>query len=212
MVAVLEKRKRSRKTPIKVGPDSNGMEMTPNEFDRADFDDGYCYELIHGVLVVSPTPSRGERDPNQYLGRLLLNYQEDHPDGSSLDFTINEEMIISGENRRRGDRAIWAGLGRLPNDKETPSIIVEFVSKGKRDRERDYESKREEYQAIDVQEYWIFDRFEKTMTVHTRVAGKFKKKVIRATQTYRTPLLPGFELPLARLFDVANRWQDDDSE
>ncbi len=208
MTAVLEKRKRIRKTPIKVGLRSNGMEMTPAEFDRAEFDDGYCYELIHGVLVVSPTPSINERDPNEELGRLLRNYQDENPEGAALDATINEQMIVSGENRRRGDRAIWAGLGRLPKANETPTIIVEFVSKSKRDRERDYEIKREEYLAIDVQEYWIIDRFMTTMTVFTMVDGKFKKKVIRATQTYRTPLLPGFELALARLFDVANRWQD----
>lgn len=49
------------------------------------------------------------------------------------------------------------------------------------------------------------------MTVHLRVDGQFRKKVIRANQTYRTPLLPSFELPLARLFEVANRWKDEDA-
>ncbi len=212
MTAVLEKRKRIRKAPIKVGRDSNGMEMTPAEFDLADFDDGYCYELIHGVLVVSSIPSEAEADPNDELGYMLRKYQDDHPEGKALDVTLSERYVHLIDSRRRADRLIWAGLGRLPKGNETPTIIVEFVSKSKRDRERDYEVKREEYQAIDVQEYWIIDRFERTMTVFTRVDGNFKRKTIRATQTYRTPLLPGFELLLARLFDVANRWQDDDSE
>ena len=211
MVAVLENRKRKKKSPIKVGPDSNGMEMTPEEFDRADFDDGYCYELIHEVLIVSPIPSEAEADPNEELGRMLRNYQEYHPDGESLDVTLFERYVYMEDSRRRADRVIWAGLGRRPKPGEAPTIVVEFVSKRKRDRQRDYETKREEYQEIGVQEYWIIDRFEKTMVAHSRLDGRFKKKVIRANQTYRTPLLPGFELPLQRLFEIANRWQDEDA-
>jgi hypothetical protein len=30
--------------------------------------------------------------------------------------------------------------------------------------------------------------------------------VVKAEETYRTPLLPGFELPLARLLKVADDW------
>ena len=44
------------------------MLLTPAEFDRARFQEGWRYELINGVLVVSPTPSRKERHPNEELG------------------------------------------------------------------------------------------------------------------------------------------------
>ena len=40
---------------------------------------------------------------------------------------------------RFADRAIWARLGRVPNpETDVPTIIVEFVSKRKRDRIRNY--------------------------------------------------------------------------
>ena len=69
-----------------LGPEMNGTIMTPEEFDAAeDWDEDYVYELINGVLIVSPAPSEGERGPNDLLGRLLLNYQEDHPQGAALD-------------------------------------------------------------------------------------------------------------------------------
>jgi Uma2 family endonuclease len=58
-------------------------------------------------------------------------------------------------NRRKVDRAIWAGLGRLPRKGENPTIAVEFVSSRKRDRDRDYETKREEYRKAKIKEYWI---------------------------------------------------------
>src|ERR1700730_5695747 len=91
-----------------------------------------------------------------------------------------------------------------------PTIIAEFVSYGKRNRERDYETKRKEYRAIRVKEYWVIDRFERTLTVFSTVPGKAPKRVIRENQIYKTDLLPGFELPLARLLALADRWPESD--
>ena len=59
---------------------------------------------------------------------------------------------------------------------------------------------------IKVQEYWIIDRFQRTMTVYFQSGDKVKKKVVRENQTYTTDLLPGFELPLGRLLALADRW------
>ncbi|MCI0456934.1 MAG: Uma2 family endonuclease, partial [Gemmataceae bacterium] len=180
------------------GPESNGTLMTPREFDRAEFVEGWRYELIHGVLIVSPIPSLNERDPNEELGHWLRTYREEHPQGTALDATIHEHTVKTRRNRRRADRVIWAGLGRLPTAKDVPAIIAEFVSPGRRDRKRDYEDKRDEYLEMGVQQYWVIDRFQRTLTVFTRAAGKVKKRVVREHQTYHTELLPGFELPLAR--------------
>src|SRR4051794_33381881 len=99
---------------LRLGPRSAGLLLTLKEFDCARFQEGWRYELINGVLVASPTPSRKERHPNEELGRWLWNYQEDNPQGSSLDLTLPEEMIETKQNRRRADRAIWTGLGRDP--------------------------------------------------------------------------------------------------
>jgi Uma2 family endonuclease len=125
---------------------------------------------------------------------------------------VHAQTVRTKKNRRRADRVIWAGLGRRPRKGETPTIAVEFVSEGKRDRERDYQLKRREYLAIDIKEYWIIDRFHRTMTVFARVGGKVKKQVLRANQVYKTDLLPGFELPLARLLAVADLWPGEDAD
>jgi len=44
------------------GPYSAGLRMAPREFDRADFVEGWRYELIDGVLVVTPIPLEKERE------------------------------------------------------------------------------------------------------------------------------------------------------
>jgi Uma2 family endonuclease len=196
----------TRKGRLSLGPRSAGLLLTTEEFDRARFEEGWRYELINEVLVVSPNPLRNERDPNEDLGHWLRTYQESHPQGASLDTTLAEETIETKKNRRRADRVVWAGLGHLPGPHEPPIIVVEFVSEGKTNQDRDYVVKRGEYREIGVKEYWIIDRFSKTMTVFIFTPKGDRERVITAKEVYTTPWLPGFELPLRRLLDLAARW------
>jgi Uma2 family endonuclease len=192
-----------------VGLGSAGIMMTPAEFDSLTrSDDRFRYELIHGVLVVTRLPSLAECDPNQYLGHMLLSYQEEHPQGATLNATFAERYVYTKDSRRRADRVIWAGLGRLPNEEEdVPTIVVEFVSRGKRDFLRDYEEKKAGYLALGVTEYWVIDRFRRVMTVFRNAPAGLLEQVIGETETYHTDVLPGFELPLARLFALADQWK-----
>ncbi len=199
-----------RSKTARLGRHSNGMLMTPEEFDAAtDFDERYSYELVHGVLIVSPPPGESERDPNDELGNLLRVYKSNHSTGSTLDKTLPEQYVGVADNSRRADRVIWVGLGRTPDPKtDIPAIVAEFVSERRRDRVRDYEEKRGQYLEIGVQEYWIIDRFQRIMTVFRRRANSVEsdEQVIKEHEVYHTPLLPGFELPLAQLLKVADDW------
>ncbi len=198
-----------RRRAARIGPSSAGLRLTAREFDAIDdYDDCYRYELIRGVLVVSPTAGAWERDPNGELDFLLRLYKYQHPEGSSLDKTLFEHYIhLSDEDRRRADRVIWAGLGRVPDeDRDVPTIAVEFVSGSKRDWLRDYETKRDEYLALGVLEYWVFDRFARKLTVWKPGEGGFQQAEFGEADTYRTPLLPGFELPVGRILSVADDW------
>jgi Uma2 family endonuclease len=197
-----------RRRKARLGAWSNGMKMSPEEFDKStDFDELYAYELINGVLIVSPPPGESERDPNGELDFLLRAYQWSQPGQSALDKTLSEQYVHLPGSRRRADRVIWIGLGRTPDPlTDVPAIAVEFVSKRLRDRVRDYEEKRGEYLAAGVQEYWIIDRFRRIMTVYRRPPGEPAELTIKENEVYRTPLLPGFELPLARLLKVADDW------
>jgi Uma2 family endonuclease len=197
-----------RTAALVLGPELAGTLMSSEEFDRAkESDRDYNYELIHGVLIVSPPPLEAERDPNGELEYLLRLYREQHPQGAALDKTLSEQSVRTATSRRRADRVIWAGLGRLPNIKvDPPTIVVEFVSKGKRNRLRDYEERRQEYQEVGIAEYWLIDRFQRIMTIYRHTAGKPSTVVVKEPESYRTPLLPGFELPLARLLKLADAW------
>lgn len=194
-----------------LGAGQNGIRLSPDEFDsHEEWDENYDYELITGVLVVSPPPPAAQRGANEHVGYLLRSYRESHPQGSALDATLPSEITRIGRNRRRADRAISAGLGRWPNfNQDTPTIVVEFVSPGRRSWRRDYEEKRDEYLAAGVKEYWVIDRFRRTMTVYrpkpaNGAVAEWDEAIVRENEVYRSPLLPGFELPLAHIFRRAD--------
>ena len=65
---------------------------------------------------------------------------------------------------------------------------------GKQNWRRDYEEKRREYMAIGLQEYWIIDRFRRTLTVYRNQPSGSLEIGVQESETYTTPLLPGFEL------------------
>jgi Uma2 family endonuclease len=186
----------------------NGMNMTPEEFDAVeDWDPAYEYELIRGTVIVNPIPSEGEVDPNGELEMMFRAYQAVHPQGKCLDKSLQERYVyLPDGSRRKADRVIWAGLGRRPHPKkDVPAIVVEFVSRAARDRRRDYELKRDEYLQLGVKEYWVIDRFHRFMMVF-RPDGSEQK--ITESEIFQTSLLPGFELPLARLFALSDEWKD----
>jgi len=197
----------TRKRRVVIGRRHNGILMTPEEFDAIeDYDENYRYELINGVLIVNPMPSVFERSPNEELGHWLRVYRDQHP--GFLDNTIFEQYINTRAGRRRADRAIWAGLGRSPDPEvDVPTIVVEFVSRRKRDQERDYIDKRGEYMAIGVAEYWVINRFKGTLTVFRRGVGENDGHTLTDREVYQPTLLPGFELPVGKLLAICDSWK-----
>jgi Uma2 family endonuclease len=187
--------------------ESAGLLMTPEEFDAIEeYDENYGYELVNGVLVVTPLPLAEVAGPNELLAYFLFLYKENHPRGSALNYTLPQQYVRTRTSRRLADRLIWTGLGRIPDRrKDLPTIAVEFVSAGRRNRQRDYVDKRREYMKAGIREYWIIDRFQRTLTViHNRRNGT-KEQVIAETESYESRLLPGFKLPLARLLAAADQ-------
>ncbi len=192
----------------RLGPSSAGIQLSPEEFDALPshrWVRGYRYELVNGVLVVSPFPGDAEVDPNDYLGYLLRSYQENHPQGRSLSSTTPERTVLSSPNRRRCDRAIWTGLGRPANsERDLPTIVVEFVSERKRDWMRDYVLNRDEYLALGIREYWVIDHIARLLAVHRSSNAGYQMIEIHEGEDYVTDLLPGFVLPLSNLLAKAD--------
>ncbi|MBS0264673.1 MAG: Uma2 family endonuclease [Planctomycetes bacterium] len=195
----------------RLTPEAAGLSMTPEEFDAiSDYDDNFNFELIHGVLVATPLAGPAERSPNDLLGFWLWDYRRNPSHGSALVETVFEHYVGTGGNRRRADRVIWTVVaGRRSNpQRDLPTIVVEFVSAGKRAWRRDYIEKRDEYLAAGVLEYWVIDRFSRSLTAYGQRAGQKVELVVHEGEVFRPELLPGFELRLSELLIAADRWSD----
>jgi Uma2 family endonuclease len=210
--AVAEVPQRTRPPVARLNFGSNGLLMSIDEFNSADADQSdpqFRYELINGVVIVSPAPADAEADPNGELETMLRNHRAAHPQGKALDKTLAERDVQTSVGVRRVDRALWVGFGRrISSKRDTPTILVEFVSPGKRAWLRDFTTKRDEYLALGVKEYWVFDRFRRTMTVFFQAPATPDHRVVTECETYSTSLLPGFELPLNRLLDLTDEYEE----
>jgi len=60
-------------------------------------------------------------------------------------------------------------------DMPPPLLVVEVVSPGKTNRNRDYINKRAQYAAIGVEEYWIVDPTEQTVLVLKLADGEYQE-------------------------------------
>ena len=86
--------------------------------------------------------------------------------------------------------------------RDRPSLVAEVVSA--RSKARDYQSKRQEYLAFGVREYWIVDPFERQVTVLVRrdagEAATWDERVIGGDDVIVSDVLPGFATTVAELW------------
>ncbi|MEO6807634.1 MAG: Uma2 family endonuclease, partial [Isosphaeraceae bacterium] len=86
-----------------------------------------------------------------------------------------------------------------------PSLAIEVVSPGKRARERDYITKRQEYLAYSLREYWIVDPVARRVTVLIRNGDAWIERVFSDGQVAEGLVLPGFAIPVAEVWPKAEQ-------
>lgn len=69
------------------------------------------------------------------------------------------------------------GRGTITRDMPPPDLIIEVVSPGKTNEDRDYRYKRSEYAARGVSEYWVINPSDKTITLFQLEAGFYEAAI-----------------------------------
>jgi Uma2 family endonuclease len=181
--------------------------MSFDDFQRAESVEGYRYELSRGVIEVTDIPGRVHALVVHAINRQFAKYVASH--GESIEYfgggSEAKTEMPAMESERHPDLSIYLTPmpeDEYPWDKWAPSIVVEVVSADAEARRRDYETKREEYLAAGIQEYWIVDPYERIMLALARHGDIWREKRLDASATLTTPLLPGFALNLSAVFAV----------
>ncbi|HEX7052040.1 MAG TPA: Uma2 family endonuclease [Longimicrobiales bacterium] len=135
------------------------------DFARLPSDDGNRYEVIAGVLHVTPSPRSLHQLIAVRLGQLLNGFAEDHRLGwvfGPVDVLFAEgdylapDLVFIRRDRREiiSDRGIEAA----------PDLVIEILSDSTARRDRGL--KRERYALYGVAEYWVVDPDARTIDVH----------------------------------------------
>lgn len=166
-------------------------------------DDGLRRELIGGELIVSPAPRTLHQAAVVVLTVRLGNYAEEHG-GMVLcapldvyfahdDVVEPDVLFILPEHLDRIEDRFIRGA---------PDIVIEVSSPST--RRTDLVIKRELYERYGVPEYWYVDLDLEAVSVYRLTDGAYGDPLIfKRGETLTTPLLPGFALPIDKLFGSA---------
>ncbi|WP_035991714.1 Uma2 family endonuclease [Leptolyngbya sp. KIOST-1] len=182
--------------------------LTFEDYLRHDDGTDTRYELVNGVLVEMPP----ESEENNDIGRKLLFELAKH---ISIALLAHKDTEIEVTGRRatgripdllvhtEASKAAVAGATRatITRDMPPPALVVEVVSPGQANRERDYRYKHTEYAARGIAEYWIVDPETRQVTLCLWVNGQYEDRVYSGAEPLQSTVVPEFGLTAATIFE-----------
>jgi Uma2 family endonuclease len=184
-------------------PATSGAKLTYDDFLLFP-DDGMRHELIDGEHYVTPSPSIGHQRISGRLYLLIGSWLETHPVGelffAPLDvvfsrFDVVEPDLLYMSNARAAEVLTSKHVAGVPE------LVIEIGSPGT--RKRDQTLKRLLYERMGVTEYWVVDPDLDVIRVCRRTDEGFDRPMElsgEAGDVLTCPLIPGLEVPLARVF------------
>lgn len=168
-----------------------GLRLSADEY-LALPDDGFKYQVINGVVVMSPSPTPWHQSVQVELGTQLQNYLRSHPIARvfpDIDVRFAADLVY------RPDLVVVLNE-RLPKPLRridvVPDLIVEILSPGS--EAMDERTKLADYARFGVKEYWIVSPID---PVTVRVFRMLDGKLVQAPEgTLDSAVLSGFRLDL----------------
>ena len=158
-----------------------GKRLTLEEYLKYDDRTDSQYELVAGELVAMPPESPKNVQISLFL---LVNFLKFVPvnrlsnkveivvAGSRATTRIPDLVVLTDELVKALEGATRS---TITLDMPPPTLVVEVVSPGKANEDRDYRYKRSEYAARGIAEYWIVDPQINAVTVLILVDGFYEE-------------------------------------
>lgn len=167
-------------------------------------EDGKLYEIIEGDLLVS-------RQPNwhhQFTCGQLFRYLQEWNEKTGVGIANAAPGVLFGDEDDVAPDVIWASNERLAeilgDDGKlhaAPEIVIEVMSPGWQNQQRDRQTKLKLYSRRGVMEYWIVDWQQRSMEIYRRENGQLALvTTLLKTDHLTSPLLSEFTCSLANLF------------
>ncbi len=168
--------------------------------------EGERHEIIDGELYVTTQPhGRHQATSDNIITELGIWGRQ-----TKLGRTFGAPGLVYAKDEAVAPDIVWVSKARLanilgPDGKlhDSPELVVEILSPGKGNEERDREKKLDLYSRRGVQEYWIADWRAMTIEVYRREQDGLQLiQTLQAGDILTSPLLPGFSCPIDRLFEL----------
>jgi len=167
-------------------------------------DDGKRREIIDGDLYVSKQPNWYHQVVCGRLSGVLDTWALAQDAGMAA---IAPGLILADDDDVAPD-VVWASTARLAailgdggKLYGPPELVVEVLSPGSANARRDRDTKLKLYSRAGCDEYWIVDWPRRMIDVYRLLGGTLAlTQALRDGDTLTSPLLPGFALPLVRIF------------
>jgi Uma2 family endonuclease len=164
-------------------------------------DAGLLIEYTDGFIRVLPMPTL----LHQWIVRFLFRKLDALVAGRGLGEVLLAPLPVElTPTKYREPDIVFLRPQRINSWKGQPAgadLVVEVVSEGEQNWQRDYVEKREEYAAAGIAEYWIVDPQERLITVLTLSGKQYREHgVFRADDTAGSVLLDGFACEVNDVF------------
>ena len=184
------------------------IRLTLEEYLNRDDETETHYELVAGSLSEIPpeSPQNAEIAIKLLLifARLVATPRclrckdtEIVVSGSRTTVRLPDLMLLTEE---LADILYDSGRSTIMPDMPPPTLVVEVVSPGKVNRDRDYRFKRSEYAARGIAEYWIIDPQINRVTVLILNEGLYEETSFEAEQTIASLVFPQLQLTAKEIF------------
>lgn len=161
----------------------------------------HLVEFDRGNIEVLPMPSYW----HQRIVRFLYHRLLEHVEAKKLGDVIFAPLPVRlAPGKYREPDLVFLSTARLKSLEKVPTgadLAMEVVSEGALARERDLETKRVEYAAAGIPEYWTVDPELQQITVLTLVESEYRVHgVFGAGTTATSVLLEGFNVVVSDVF------------
>ncbi len=180
-------------------------QWTTRDLDVMPDDGGWKrYEIIDGELHVTRAPHINHQGAASKINTRLEVWSE----MTGLGKTFQTPGVIFTPTDAVIPDVVWVSQSRLDNCIDdaghftaAPELIVEILSPGDRNYQRDKEFKLKLYSRHGVQEYWIVNWQLKTIEVYRHQGGSLHfVGTLLESDSITSPLLPGFSSAIGPLF------------
>ena len=183
---------------------TGGVRWTIQDVEALPDNEWVRYEIIDGELFGTRSPHHKHQ---QITGRVFAVL-----DNWSLESGLGEPSIMPGlifsDSDNVAPDVVWISYERLAQIQDeaghfrgAPELVVEVLSPGKANEDRDRLAKLKLYSTQGVREYWIVDRIAQRVEIYRRDQAQLTLvATLLMGDVITSPLLPNFTCEVARLF------------